>query len=45
METFIPLSKQTVQDYLKHPTRNTLSINLMTKEEIQGETKLLKNNK
>ena len=45
METEIPPSKQTFQDYFKHPTRNTLSINPKTKEEIQQKIKLLKNNK
>ena len=45
IETEIPPSKQTFQDYLKNPTRNTLSINPLTKEEIQQEIKLLRNNK
>ena len=44
IETEIPPSQQTFQDYLKNPTRNTLSIKPITKEEIQ-QIKLLKNNK
>ena len=34
IETQIPPSKQTFQNYLKNPTRNTLSIKPITKEEI-----------
>ena len=44
IETEIPPSKQTFQNYLKNPTRNSLSIKPITKEEIQQEVKLLKNN-
>ena len=45
IETEIPPSKRTFQNYLKNPTRNTLSIKPITKEEIQQEVKLLKSNK
>ena len=45
IETEIPPSKQTFKDYLKNPTKNTLSINPLTKEKIQQEIKLLRNNK
>ena len=45
IQTEIPPSKQTFQNYVKNPTRNSLSIKLVTKEEIQQEIKLLKNNK
>ena len=41
----MPPSKQTFQNYLKNPTRNSLSIKPVTKKEIQQEVKLLKNNK
>ena len=44
VETEIPTSKQTFQDYLNNLTRNTLSIKPITKEEIQ-QVKLLKNSK
>ena len=45
VETEIPTSKQTFQDYLNNLTRNTLSIKPITKDEIQQEVKLLKNSK
>ena len=45
VETEIPASKQTFQDYLNNLTRNTLSIKPITKDEIQQEVKLLKNSK
>ena len=45
IQTEIPPSKQTFQNYVKNPTRNSLSIKPVTKEEIQQEIKLLKNNK
>ena len=44
VETEIPTSKQTFQDYLNNLTRNTLSIKPITKDEIQ-QVKLLKNSK
>ena len=33
IETEIHTSKQILQDYLKNPARNTLSVNTITKEE------------
>ena len=45
IQTEIPPNKQTFQNYVKNPTRNSLSIKPVTKEEIQQEIKLLKNNK
>ena len=45
IETEISPSKQTFQNYLKNPSRNSLSIKPVTIEEIQQEVKLLKNNK
>ena len=45
IETEIPLTKHTFQDYLRNLTRNTSSINLITKGEMQQKIKLLQNSK
>lgn len=43
VDTEVPLSKHTLQDYLKNPIRNTLFISALTEEELQQEIKSLKN--